>query len=500
MGVFGDRLINTLDSGEGGHWPRAEDREVWDQIKDWIAFRESDRVQLRRMANWVDAQRQYLVDPLPEKIAEAFADLIFGNEPPTITPADASDQERVDALVDFNELAAELKRAEDQCSAEGEIWWRIVADPENFAHPRLEFWSRLDVIPQLSGRKVVAIAFIDRLDSLAQDGAETVWRHFEVVDDEDIANVLYQGTEASIGEQVPLDSHPGVAGLADSTPHELPSMPAGRIINKEGRKPNYGRSDYAGIEDFLQNLNEALTIGRENARLTLKRRVVVPDTSVDESGNIPAGQEAIVVPSADVALGKDTVGSSSQFQVLEYSFDAEALIKYQNSQAEQALSRCGITPQYIGVATNEPQGRAITGTALRLRLMPSTNTGESKAKPWDMQVPRMLMLMAILETKGVEDGGWGIPWAEPAKPFGVDRGTSLPEDEIEQAQKNTILISAGAKSIRTAIQEEHPDWDAARVEDEWTKIVEETEKLKGPGTVPKLFGTDSTLPHVGESA
>jgi hypothetical protein len=494
MGVFGDKLIGRLRSQE--QWPHPVDREIWDQIRTWIAFRESDRRYLRQKAGWVDGQREYLVDPLPEKISEAFADLIFGTDPPTITPPSPEDQDLTDEMVESSELPAELRRAEDQCSAEGEVWWRIVADPERFQHPRLEFWSRLDVIPQLSGRQVQAVAFIDCLEPLESDGEETVWRHFEVVDEDDIQNALFEGTSTSIGVEVALSTHPAVADLAPSAPHELPLMPAGRIINKEGRRPAYGRSDYAGIEDFLMNLNEALTIGRENARLTLKRRVVVPDTAVDESGQIPAGQEAIVTPSADIALGMDTVKSSSQFQVLEYSFDAEALIKYQNSQAEQALTRCGITPQFIGMPTNEPQGRAITGTALRLRLMPSTNSGEAHAKPWDSWLPKMLMLMALIEARSTELGGWGYKWKQPALPFGIDRGSSLPEDEIEQAQKNTILISAGAKSIRTAIEEEHPDWDEARVGEEWDKIVEETEKLKGPGTVPKLFGSDSKLPSI----
>jgi hypothetical protein len=489
MGIFGERLVTRLNTQT--QWPHPVDAEVWDQLETWIAFRESDRVGLRHRANWKEGSRDYLIDPLPEKIAEAFADLIWGKAP-KITAANAADKTPLEELVADNQLPQELKRAEDQCSSEGEVWWRLLNDPERFTHPRVEFWSRLDVIPVFSGKDLKAVGFIDLLPPRVGDGDDVFWRHFEIVDEQDIMNVLFCGTKYEIGDKRKLTEHPATEDLEESEPHELPAMPAGRIPNKLGRNVAYGRSDYAGIEDYLYALNETLTVGKENMRMTLKRRVVVPASAVDEAGNVTTG-EAIVVEMPDMASGKDAV--SNQFQVLEYSFDAEALIKYQNSLAEQALTRVGITPAYIGVSTNEPQGRAITGTALRLRLMPSINAGEARAQPWDVQLPVMLMLLQIIEARAEDDGGYGIQWADAGTAPGVDRGESLPQDEVEEAQRHTILISAGAESIRTAIADMHPDWDVDRVEEEWAKILEENEKLK-PGIGPKLFDTNAPAPTI----
>jgi hypothetical protein len=49
-------------------------------------------------------------DPLPERISDAFADLIFGADP-SFTAADEADQERLDDLIDENDLPSELQRA-----------------------------------------------------------------------------------------------------------------------------------------------------------------------------------------------------------------------------------------------------------------------------------------------------------------------------------------------------------------------------------------------------
>jgi hypothetical protein len=55
-------------------------------VAKFAALRESDRDYLKKLKNW-PADRDYIVDPLPERIAEAFADFLFG-EDPVFTAAD----------------------------------------------------------------------------------------------------------------------------------------------------------------------------------------------------------------------------------------------------------------------------------------------------------------------------------------------------------------------------------------------------------------------------
>lgn len=489
MGKFADKLAARLQGQVV--WPHPKDDAVWKQCRIWVAMRESDRDALRHAAKWQDASRKYLVDPLPEKISQVFAEMIF-RQPPSITPVDPEDKDAMTAMLDENELAQELQRWEEVCSSEGEVWWRICADTEGFNHPILEFWSRLDVVPLFVSNKLKAVAFIDVLEtpSGGVDAEEVVWRHFEIIDDETIRNVLFSGTDTTIGEERSLDSHPETKDLESEVEHDLPAMPAGRIANKMGKSAEYGRSDYDGIEDYIYGLNEALTIGSENARLTLKRRVVVPASAVDESGNLPANQEAIVVESSDMAMGRDSTGAG-QFKVLEYSFDADNLIKYQNSLAEAGLSRVGISVSYAGLPSNQSEGRAITGTALRLKLLPQTNAGDARGGYWDASFPTIFLLMQILDARPTGEvglAGFGNTWKEAGKAPGVDRGSSLPEDPVEEAQRHSVLVAAHLESVKTAIKELHPDWDEKQVDEEYEAIVEDTEAFSSSGIGGKLFG------------
>jgi hypothetical protein len=124
-----DALQDLLERDGREHWPLPSERAVHRQIAQWRAFRESDAPMLRHLCDWHNTDhrhREYLVDPLPERIADAFADLIFGAEPefdaPKVTesaPDDQGnarevskpgpDQELLDDLVDENDLPTQRR-------------------------------------------------------------------------------------------------------------------------------------------------------------------------------------------------------------------------------------------------------------------------------------------------------------------------------------------------------------------------------------------------------
>lgn len=499
MGAWADRLIDRLTNQEV--WPAADDQRVWDQVKVWIAFRENDRNVLRENARWRNQIREYLVDPLGPKINEAFASAIFGAAP-TITPAKPEDRQRSQDLVAANNLARRLQREEKRVSGEAETWWRIISNPELEEYPLVDYRSRLDVIPMFHGDHLRAVAFIDQLDPLHDSGESDRWRHFEIVDRTDIVNVLFRGTADTIGDQVGLDEHPDTDDLADTVAHDLPYMPAGRVVNKEGDDPFYGISDFSDIEDFLYLLNEILTIFRENIRLTLKRRVSVPASAVDESGTVDASQEFLVDEALHDEIGKGAgKGASNQWNVLEYSSQIGDVISAQNATAEGALTRIGITPAYVGMTTDKSEGRAVTGTALRLRLIPTVNAAEDRAQYWDDSLPVQLCCLQILDSRPREPGagilpGFGRPWLDPTTPPGVDRGSSLPEDPIEETEVHAARVSASIESRFTAIKALHPDWEDDTVNEEIDRIKQDALDTPGVGALGGLFETGRTPPVI----
>jgi hypothetical protein len=482
VGLLADDLVDRLDLAT--HWPIDEDeREARTQVERWVAFRENDREALKTIANWQSVTQPYRVDPLAERISGAFASLLFGREP-KVKVAEGNPQDRMDDILRENRWGSRLRSAEETCSSEGEVWWRVVADPARFDQPMLTWHSRLDVVPHYVAQRVGAVAFISRLED--PDGDEAiVWRHFEVHDDTTVRNVLYRGGETRIGVQVELTAHPLVEELAEEWEHDT-GMMAGRIVNVEGTDPTLGKSDYDGIEDHLLELNECFSTGAKNRGLTALQRAYGPESAVDETGALPEGQNFLAVDDSDMAPGM--TGPGEKFGVLNFTFDAEALIKWWRHVAQLALSRRGITPQFTGDAT-DAEGYAQTGVALRMRLIPSTNEGDRRASPWRDEADNILLRLQQIDARPESERGFGQSWPKVDEAPAVTLGDALPVDEIEDSTRLSTLRSADAISIRQAVIERNPDWDEKQVDEEVERINQDRESAGGG-----LFGRGPQAP------
>jgi hypothetical protein len=474
-------LIRRIEK-TGQSWPLADERKNVRQVLKWAAFREADKEHLKNVADW-EPDRGYLVDPLPEKISEAYASLLFG-EAPQIEPADEADTDALETLLADSDMAAELRWGETLCSSEGEVWWRIYANRDISDHPLIEFHSRELVVPHWIGNRLVAAAFVSEfLGPDTEEGKErTVWRHFEVHSNGLVQNLLFEGAANRIGQQRDLKAHAETESLGEAWEHGLPGMLCGRIANKLGRNRRLGISDYRAIEDYLLAINEAVTIGHENARLTLKKRVVVPrnllrprvETEDNGDGSraivrrptFDASEDVFAADDMDTSLdGKET----GPYKVLEYSFDAEALVEYKRDLVTSALTRAGITPQFVGSYTGQ-EGAAETGTALRVRLIPTTSAAHGKGQYWDGALPKMLLMAQLLDALSIESGGFGVSWSKPGEPPSFERTDPLPQDPMESAQRHATLVSAEIESTETAVRELHPAWSDDQVEAELERI------------------------------
>lgn len=488
-------------------WPLKSEAATWRRVLAWRAFLDSDRDALKVVADWQYTDREYKVDPLGERIADAWADHLF-SEDLEVTPSADADAARLDELVAGNELTNEFRAAErDYVASEGEGWWRWVVDRDVATYPLLEWHSRASIVPFYIGKRLLACALITILEGSAnlQSSRNARFRHFEFHADGVVEHHVFRGTDQRLGAEVPLDAHPETEELMGNLDdlarwnHGLPML-MGRIINKRGRDPRLGVSEYNAIKDYLLELNEALTIGGENMRLTAKKRVVVSETALDARGDrrptgddlidvgdgsfvrrdgtpqFNAGEDVIVSDALNEELGKDGAGV---FKVLEYSFDAAALIAHKRDLVETALTRLGITPQWVGIVAGDSAGLALTGTALRLRLIPTTKAGHGKGKEWDTHGPEILRRGALLDELPDVDGGFGTPWTNTIDPPGIERANPLPADELEDATIESTLVNAGVRSIETSIRAQHPEWEDDAVLAERDAILRDKRDLGG---------------------
>ena len=465
-------------------WPPKWDT-AWATVAKWQAFRAADTDALKVIAHWSSTDsRTYFADPMPAKISGTFADLIFG-EDPEFTAANDRDQDRLTEIVEENGLASELQLAADTSVAEGEVWWRILVDPDQADVPLIRWHSRGQVLPLIRGRKVLACAFVSTI-AVESDGAR-VTRLFEVHGDGAMLNLLFEGTSTSLGVPTALQSRPETADLPDVWNHGLPML-AGRVVNKIGRRGSLGVSDYAGVSDYLLALNETATIGQENARLTLKKRVVVPQRFLDKNGDFPAGADVIIATDTDADPDKPGQGLAQ----IEWSFDAQAFIAYKHELEQTIVARVGLVPQLLGIGSaQDGGGQAITGPAIKLRYMPATLSAAGKARFWDDELPGILCAAQRVDALSPKQDGLGRPWAEPSTPPTVERSATLPEDETEEATRHQILVASELEARQTAIEALHPDWDEARVTEEVDRIKADLGEVPAPDQPASV---DSHLP------
>jgi hypothetical protein len=196
----------------------------------------------------------------------------------------------------------------------------------------------------------------------------------------------------------------------------------------------------------------------------------VPEALRDETGAVDVGEQVFVQEQVDRALGPERAGvPGSAFKLLEYSFDAEALIAWKRETERTALNRIGIDAQYAGI--DPAEGRADTGVALRIKLIPSEAAGEERGSSWDQELPRVLTGMQMLDALSAEQRGFGRSWTRAEEPPAIDRGASLPEDRTEATGRRSEAVDSRIMSRRTAIEEDHPDWSEERVTEELDLIL-----------------------------
>lgn len=440
---IGQLLKMLVDGDLGIDWATNEDTE---EIQLFRALRHSNKPILEAQVGW-PSQRPYKIDPLPKRVSLAFADFLFSVSP-VVTPKEESDREALTLLLSESRFMPKLRTGADICVSEREVWWRIYTDPRELLHPILEWRSRSDVVPLMAGDKVLAVAFIDEYLGRTED--EEDYRHLEVHQAGRVAHYLFESAGEGIGTRVQLGAHPYTANIQEEWVHDLPML-AGRVKNGEEAS-----SVYSGLQDLYLDLNEAHTIDAENFRLAGKKRAVMPRKYQSQSGDADAGEEIFWVEDDFSELE----GDQGPFKILEYQYEGASSIARKEDITNTIVTRSGLARQLVDA--NSSEGLAQTGTAARVRLLPTIATIEGQAQEWMFTLPHIISLLQQVDALPEGSLGFGRQWKDPTLKPGVKLSSPLPVDEAEEAQRHQTLINAELESIETAIEELRPTWSRER--------------------------------------
>jgi hypothetical protein len=224
-------------------------------------------------------------------------------------------------------------------------------------------------------------------------------------------------------------------------------------------------SDYQSCVSLLDALDAAYTawwrdIEDGRSRLMIDESLLDGTKSKDGSPRFNTNDRAYV----KLAMEAARVGEHGYKPIEQVQFD----IRMEEHKAsclhliEQIVDRAGYSPASFGFGL---EGRAESGTALRMRERKSMLTRNKKSRYWTARIKDLLWQVGEFDRLMGGRGGWDI---------NVTLSDSIVPDELERAQTVQALAAAGAVSLERMVRIINPDWDDPQVQAEVEAIRSET--------------------------
>lgn len=459
----------------------------------------------RRGSN-TDVQRAQLHVPIPGDLAAVNAALLFSEEPRIqISLAHEGDtpdtvakatEDRLKVILERGGTYNRLIEAAETSAAMGGVYLRPVWDQELADHPFLAVAQADMALPKFKWGILTSVLF---WREVLIDG-NTIFRHLEshetVNSKAYILHGLYRGSANQLGEQVGLTNATETASLqptielpfSDLDVQYIPNMRPNRLW----RSSPLGMSDYSGSEGLFDALDETYASWMRDIRLA-KARIMVPAEYLDSTGKFDLDHEVFTPLTMEPAAAGQGARSIEANQFL---IRVDEHLRTTLEFTERIVSNAGYSPQTFGLRI---EGRAESGTALRIRENKTFLTQKRKGHWWRPAIERVLQQILILDKETFKTAG-----IDPNMRPDVDLADSGSNDMVELAQTLTTLKTAMAASTEVRVKMLHPEWTQDQVKTEVEKIKEEegigamaSPELPGLGTGGNASGGAQNQPPAG---
>jgi len=420
----------------------------------------------RKGATELQIDRHQLHVPLAGDIAQTSADLLF-SEPPNfvVNDKDAAEsdventQDNFDDLIRKCGLKNKLLEAGETSSALGGVFLRLVWNTEFMSNPTVQVVSPDRAIATFMYGQLVAVGYVTEYES--PDG-QNFYRHIEHHEDGLIHHALYEGTKSNIGTRVSLDRLAETADLEDEIRLPFDSLASVYVPNQRPLRRlkgyEYGRSDFDGVEGLFDAIDEAYTSWMRDVRLG-KSRIIVPTEYLERRGR---GRGAAFDVDAEVFTGLeiDPNFQGKSIEPVQFQIRHEEHKTTVMELIDRAVTAAGYSPQSFGINI---EGRAESGTALKLRERKSFTTQGKKQRYWTQPLEEILEKLQILD---VEIFGKQY---KPLK-LRIEWQDAVQQDVRESATVIESLHRAQAASLETKVRLLNPELTEEEVAEEVLKI------------------------------
>lgn len=406
--------------------------------------------------------------PVAADLASLSADLLFSDPPAFEFEADAT-RELIDRVIDEAGLWSSMREGAEIAAAMGGVYLRVVWDKTMFDFPWLAPVDPDYAIPEWAWDRLKAVTFWHVVEKVGQDVTRLLERHEIVKGQGFIRYAAFVGTPENLGKRVPLTEIDGteglIAGLSPdgegdgiATGHDrltavyVPNMRPNRMW----RTPE-GRSDFAGIEGSMDELDEIVTSWLRDVRLA-KARLVVPEAMVTTLGR---GQGATFDAERELLLGLIGPAETLVPTLVQPLIRFEEHQQSAEAKLEAIVRGAGYSMQTFSPAGTE--GGAVTATEVAARERRSLTTRGRKIGYW---TPALAEAIEALLTIAVEHFGASITVERP----GIEFPDAVTIDPKDQAETLNLLSQAAAASAEVKVRLLHPDWDDEQIEAEVTEL------------------------------
>lgn len=483
----------------GSSFPPKEWSYFFNKFKEWKAWYSGDPLELLNLYStmlledginensrfWARIEKEERAGvvhiPLAGDISAMSANLLFSETPRIRYDEGTKGGERIKQFIDDNGFFNILLEGAELAGAFGGCFLKIDTEPELLSSPLVSIITPLQAFPTFWRGRLWEVLFFRTVKET--DGG-SVWRLFENRRRSNgklvIEYKLYKGTSDKVGYDVPLESiqETEMLGLEDKVLNVdglgcvyIPNMRPNKLVPGSP----IGINDFGTSITLLDSLDFTWTSWMRDIELGMAQIFVdaeLLDTSNPDDPAIYGGgrgrmkfnkfQKAFT----ELNLAPWRFNGEHIKPINEIQFDIRVEEHYTTCKAliEEIISQCGYSPQSFG---SDIQGRAESGTALRIRERKSLLTREKKSRYWQPEIRSLLNQVQQI------DIATGLSSSYEIQDIGIELEDSIIVDPLENSETIRNLDQARAVSVLTKVRILHPEWDDEEVEKEVEKILKE---------------------------
>ncbi|MBQ9299673.1 MAG: phage portal protein [Clostridia bacterium] len=461
----------------------ARRRAYYDQ---YMAAFSGDHGHLSRTAArgsfWKRGGKVKLHVPAAADIAGTAANMLFGEEPryaiydESLGNTEEGSQGRLEAIIAGNGLNRKLLEAAEGGAAAGDVFLKCRYDRDNADMPVIDVVRGPDALPEYRMNRLTRIHFFTVLKAERKNGR--VWRVYERYEPGRILTAVYCGDSTALGTEKPEMLEELALEEETATPEGL--LLAAHIANLKPSRiwetDDKGRSDFEGLRDLMDSLDEIYTSWLRDIRLA-KSRLIVPAEFLRRNPSDLFREGSYTYDfdeDVETLVALDIGGDGVEMKITPSQFGIRAAEHAQTYETtlRAIVSMAGYSPQTFGL---DIQGSAQSGTARRIMERKSLSTNAKKQSYW--KAPLEAFLTAVMHLDKALYGNDNLHADDSVR---VEMRDPAMNDLAETAGAVSLLRSAQAASTETLVRMLHSDWTERQVQEEAQRIFQQNSGKERP--------------------